>query len=660
MDECPVGDRGRAGRGTSGVGTTSGGRAGTDTREIHGDSSRGLHRRTSFPVVEVQSSRRPSVRRNWVSRPVFARIVDVVDLTPEMCVGGRELTEPKLSPDGAVVAFVARWEGSSAIVLVPSIGNVERLLATPVEPAAGRGLGGGCFDWLPDGSGLAYVAVDGDVWLQQVPGGHGRRLTTHGPERRAEAPVVAPDAASVVYVVDQAEVWRVELHGGAPQRIDDGAADFCFDPHVAPDGVTVSWQAWNVPDMPWDGARTEWFRLDTEERRRLEGAGTIQQPRSAPDGTPMSVRDDTGWLNVWLGDGPVVDEPFEHAGPTWGQGQRSYAVSPDGGRLALARNEGGFGRLCVVSRSTGTVDAVARGVHGQLTWRGASLVALRSGARTPTEVVCYDTTTWNRETLAVGPAAGWDDVDLPEPESVEVAGEGVLLHARRYTAGRGRAICWVHGGPTDQWRVEFMPRVAYWWSRGWDVLVPDPRGTTGHGRAYQQALHGGWGVVDVDDTAAILRHSHDRGWSETSRTVVMGGSSGGLTALGVLGRHDGLAAAGVVLYPVTDLVELAARSHRFEAHSTISLVGPLDDVQRYRERSPLAYADRIHVPLLVMHGDRDDVVPVEQSVMMAERVRAAGGDVELHVFEGEGHGFRRREHKLREFELIARFLTRIG
>ncbi len=72
---------------------------------------------------------------------------------------------------------------------------------------------------------------------------------------------------------------------------------------------------------------------------------------------------------------------------------------------------------------------------------------------------------------------------------------------------------------------------------------------------------------------------------------MMGGSSGGLTALGVLGRHHGLAAGGVVLYPVTDLVVLAEHSHRFEAHYTIGLVGPLAETELYAERSPLSYCD---------------------------------------------------------------------
>ncbi|MEX2627967.1 MAG: prolyl oligopeptidase family serine peptidase, partial [Ilumatobacteraceae bacterium] len=275
---------------------------------------------------------------------------------------------------------------------------------------------------------------------------------------------------------------------------------------------------------------------------------------------------------------------------------------------------------------------------------------------------------WPRHDLLVGPVEAWDHLgpaELPEPDAVTIDAGGVTLHARGYRAvsdsgtGSGRMICWIHGGPTDQWQVEFMPRVAYWVARGWDVLAVDPRGTTGHGRSYQQALHGGWGRIDVDDTATAIRHAHARGWAEPSTTVVMGGSSGGLTVLGVLGLNPGLAVGGVVSYPVCDLAELSERSHRFEAHYTLSLVGPLEDTELYRERSPLSYADQIDVPLLVMHGDADPVVPVEQSIRLADRVRSSGGDVELHLVEGEGHGFRHPASKLDEYERIGRFLQRV-
>jgi dipeptidyl aminopeptidase/acylaminoacyl peptidase len=581
-----------------------------------------------------------------------------MEIPASMCIGGRDLTEVRPAPDGSLVAFAVRWGGGSAIVAVPATGGPDRHLTTSPPPATGRGFGGGCFDWLPDATGIVYVGADGALWRATLDGAATCRLTSHDEARAAEAPCVSPDGSWVAYVIDQAEVWRVPIAGHArAQRLDDGGADFVFDPHVGTDGH-VRWIAWNVPDMPWDAARVQvWDGVDVRDGVRPDGAA--QQARTTPDGTTIVVRDDLGWRNVWLGDRPLVDEPHEHAGPTWGMGQRTYVVSTDGRHVAFTRNERGFGRLCVADVETRTVREVARGVHGQLGWVGDRLTALRSGARTPTQVVAYDTTTWDRTVLAVGPALAWDALDLPEPELVRVEHDDVVLHARRYVAGHGRMLCWIHGGPTDQWPVTFMPRIAYWWSRGFDVVVPDPRGSTGHGRAYQLALHGGWGRLDVDDTAAIVRHAHAAGWSEPRRTVVVGASSGGMAALGVLGLHPGLAAAGVVAYPVTDVADLAARSHRFEAHYTISLVGPLDDTATYVERSPLSYADRIDVPLLVMHGDEDPVVPVDQSARLASAIRAAGGDVECHVIPGEGHGFRRLENQLAEYELMERFVARV-
>ncbi len=580
----------------------------------------------------------------------------------ERCIVSRDLTEPRLSPDGRHIVYAMASGGTAALMLDTLDGSPVRQLTAYPAPRPGRGFGGGCWYWIPDGSAVIYAAVDGNLWLQPVPTGGVRQLTRHGPDRAAAAPAMCADASRVVYVLDDAEVWSTRLDDGSSSRLDDGTADFVFDPCPTPDSSGVCWHAWNVPDMAWDASRIQRVAFDRDGVREDRPAAAIQQIRFMTDGTVICLRDDTGWLNLWLGDEPLVDEPFEHGGPTWGMGQRSFVVSPDGGRVAFTRNEHGFGRLCIVDVATKVVADVGRGIHGQLSWEGGRLAALRSGARTPTQVVAYDDVTWERNVVAVGPLSGWEDLSLAEPDLVEMAAsDGSVVHGRLYRADTttDHLLCWLHGGPTDQWQVTFMPRIAYWRSQGWNVLVPDHRGSSGHGRVYQQALRGRWGELDVGDIVDSIAHAHAHGWGSPRHTAIVGSSAGGFTALGAIAARPELLAAAIVSYPVTDLSDLAERSHRFERHYTDSLVGPLPGASSlYDQRSPLNFAEQLnHTPLLVMHGDTDPVVPVEQSRTFVDRCLEAGGDVELVVYDGEGHGFRKPENQLDEYRRMHRFLA---
>ena len=581
----------------------------------------------------------------------------------ERCIGWRELTEPRLSPDEQTLVYAQSAAGASALVLQRLDGSPARQLTSWPTPRTGRGFGGGCWCWMPDSSGVVYAGNDGNVWLQPVGAGGPRQLTDAGAERPAQAPDVSADGQWLVYVIDQAEVWATSLSDGTSQRMDPGTADFCFDAQVATCSTTVFWQAWNVPDMPWDRSRMQRATFDGEISDEFQPAGGIQQIRNMPDGEGIWIRDDHGYNNIWIGDQPLVEESFEHAGPSWGLGQRSFAVSPDGTQVAFTRNEHGFGRLCVVNTATQVVTEIARGVHGQLSWVGTRLAALRSGARTPTQVVLYDTQSWAREVMAIGPVTGWEDEDLVEPELLTIeATDGTPIHGRCYRANGNteRILVLVHGGPTDQMQVTFLPRVAYWRAQGWHILVPDYRGSTGHGRAYQQATNGRWGELDVSDVADFIRHAHATGMADATRTALIGGSAGGFTILGVIARNPDLVAAAAVSYPVSDLFDLSANSHRFERHYNLSLVGThpdsADSPGPYFDRSPINFAPRITTPLLVMHGDSDVVVPVEQSHQLVERMAKLGARVQLKIYPGEGHGFRQPLNQLDEYRRIQVFL----
>ena len=249
---------------------------------------------------------------------------------------------------------------------------------------------GAAFAWLADSTGVVYAATDGELW--SMSGLDLRQLTSHG--RTVRAPWVSDDGSLVAYILDEAEVWITDLRSGDSRRLDDGRHEFCFDPSVSPDTTVVSWQAWSPPAMPWDGAE----RVDCSDPLGASDLsawrpeiGAVQQPRFAPDGTPTCVHDGSGWLNVQLGDRAVLAEPVEHAGPTWGMGQRSYVMRGDGS-CVVARNRSGFGTLSVVDPATGVRDLPTDtlGVHGQLSMVGDRLAALRSGPTTPPEIVVVD------------------------------------------------------------------------------------------------------------------------------------------------------------------------------------------------------------------------------------------------------------------------------
>lgn len=542
----------------------------------------------------------------------------------------RTIADPRLSGDGSRVAFVVRDAGGTRLATVGVDGGGERSIAADPAPEVPHSTGGGVIGWAGDE--LVYVASDGTVRTHS-----GRVIVPWGGCANV---AVSPDGRRVAFVFDERDVGVVPVDASTwPVRVSSAGNDFALDPTWSPDGGRVAWHEWDDPSMPWDASRV----VDDTGAVVARG-GAVTQPRYGPDGTLGHLTDRGGWLNLWC-----HGERAEHGLPAWGPGVRTWAWSPAGDRIAFVRNEGGFGRLCVLERATGAVEEVGKGWHHGLDWRGRHLVALRTGARTPPELVAYDDGTWQRGVLARSDAAGeWDDGNLVEPQVVSWPG----AHGRVYAPARDRPLLlWVHGGPTDQLRVEFNPMVAWLVEQGWAVLAVDHRGSTGWGRQFQQAMNGQWGVVDVDDCAAGVRAALDEGWCDGRPAVAMGASAGGFTVLHLLARHPDLFAAGIARYPVGDLLDLDARTHRFEKHYNATLVGP---VELRRERSPIAFADRIARPVLLLHGDADRVVPVDQSRALAERMP----DVQLHVYGGEGHGWRQQATIDDERARITSFLSR--
>jgi len=158
---------------------------------------------------------------------------------------------------------------------------------------------------------------------------------------------------------------------------------------------------------------------------------------------------------------------------------------------------------------------------------------------------------------------------------------------------------------------------------------------------------------------AAARGLADSGRADPRRIAIRGGSAGGWTVLAALVR-GGVFSAGISRYGVTDLRALAQDTHDFEKYYLDGLVGPLPAAEQiYIDRSPLTHAEQIDVPVLLLQGADDRVVPPSQSEAIRDALAARGIPHEYVVYPGEGHGFRRAETIIDALERELRFLGEV-
>jgi dipeptidyl aminopeptidase/acylaminoacyl peptidase len=607
-------------------------------------------------MAEASVRRRPGAATN--AGRAYIHAVQSRVITAAMVARSHTVAEPRWSPSGTRLAWLDAFDGRADIVVTPSDGSDAPIVVTADFAAAPAGAyGGGVFCWADDET-LVVAGADGRLGVVSARGGLLRVLVRDG---RAFAPAVSVrgEVACCIEREESCDVALVPFDGSSwPVRV--SRADYAWDPAFSPDGALFAWHEWDLPNMPWDESRIAVANRDTGAVTVVAG-GTgvaVGQPRFGPDGRLAFVSDATGWMNLHVAapDGtaaePVLDEHHEHAEPSWGPGQRSFAWSPDGEELAWCRNESGLAALVVGAPGRRSARVVSKAWHQGIDWVGDGIVAVRSGAVTPSHIVVTAANGSGRRRVAAGASAGFERAALQEPRPVSWRANGALVHGLLYcplvpALGAGTLpplFVAIHSGPTGQATAMWSPRIQYFVERGWAVLAPDYRGSTGYGRNYMRALDGRWGERDVADVVAGIRNAGREGWCDPRRVAVFGGSAGGLTVLLLCARHGDIIRAGVSLFGVTDLFDLAATTHRFESRYLDRLVGELPkDADRYRDRSPVTHASGISVPLLVVQGREDKVVPPAQAEAIANAMRAAGQLVELHFYDGEGHGWRRIE-----------------
>jgi dipeptidyl aminopeptidase/acylaminoacyl peptidase len=198
-----------------------------------------------------------------------------------------------------------------------------------------------------------------------------------------------------------------------------------------------------------------------------------------------------------------------------------------------------------------------------------------------------------------------------------------------------------HGGPASRDTLDFDWMAQAFASRGYAVLQPNFRGSTGYGQAFVAAGYGEWGGKMQTDVSDGLKFLAAQGVVDPKRACVVGGSYGGYVALAGVTLQQGLYRCAVSYAGVSDLTALwkqkARRSgggNSAQGRDFLSTIGSGSDL---KARSPIAFADRADAPVLLMHGTDDTVVDFEQSATMEKALKAAGKPVQLVRLPGEDH-----------------------
>ncbi|MET8752750.1 prolyl oligopeptidase family serine peptidase [Streptomyces sp. NPDC004667] len=628
---------------------------------------------------------------SWPS-PIDAALAAAHDGRPEyLGTVGDEVwwTEPRPGEGGRRTLVRRPADGSAARSVLPAPWNVRsRLTEYGGQPWAGAG--------RPSGGPLVVFVHHGDQRLYayepDAPGSAGPRpltpLSPVGGGLRWADPVLR--GAEVWCVLEEftgpgpTDVRRVTaavpLDGSAAEdraavrELTDDRHRFRTGPKLSPDGRRAAWLVWDHPRMPWDGTELQVADITpdgtlTTPRTVLGGPEeAVAQVAWAADGTLLAVSDRSGWWNPYRVDpegGAAVNlcpREEEFGGALWKPGLSWLAPLPDR-LIAVLHGQGGAVLGILDPESGHLVDAAGPWTAWQptLAVSGTRVHGVAASPRSGYEVVELDTATGHTRVVGAPATDPVDPAHYPEPQTRTFPGPGGReIHAHVYPphhpARRAPAdelppyVVWAHGGPTDHVPPVLDLHIAYFTSRGIGVVEVNYGGSTGYGRAYRERLREQWGVVDVEDCAAVARALAAEGTADPGRLAIRGGSAGGWTAAASLAA-TGLYACAAISYPVLDLRGFAAETHDLESRYADGLAGPPGTLAvRCRERSPVARADRIAAPFVLLQGLDDPVCPPAQAERLLAALRGRGVPHAYVAFEGEGHGFRRAETMVRALE----------
>ena len=592
----------------------------------------------------------------------------------------RAASSPALAPGGERVAFLLNVTGTPQVWSVAATGGWPEQLTFYTDRVD-------FVRWSPDGAWLLFGKARGgdenaQLYLMSPDGARVRQLTD-APKIRYNFGAWSPDGRRISYASNKRnpnffDVYRMSILTGEEELIyqQDGSNAAAA---WSPDGrfIVVS-RASDTLSLDNDLYLVELASKRVTHLTPHEGAAQFGDVHFTRDNRALLLSTNVAgeWQSLARMD-LATRKIVPASNAAWDTD--ASEMSHDGSLLAYALNRDGFSELYVRKLNEAglgddkdtPVALPGKGVVGGLDFSrdGRKLAFTFAGARFNSDVWLYDLKTRKLEQVTRSSRVGIPQQSFVEPELIRYKTfDGREIPAWYYRPqsvqlnGAARSlpvIVSVHGGPEGQERPAFNPTYQYFLSRGYAVLAPNVRGSTGYGKTYTHLDDVKLREDSVKDLAAAVEWLKTSGGADARRIAVMGGSYGGYMTLAAITLYPDLWAAAVEMYGIsnfeTNLRNTSGYRRRQREREYGTLAG---DLEFLRSVSPIYKVDRIKAPLLVFQGKNDPRVPYTESEQIVKALRDRNAPVEYTLFDDEGHGFVKLNNRLVVYPKIVDFLER--
>jgi dipeptidyl aminopeptidase/acylaminoacyl peptidase len=220
---------------------------------------------------------------------------------------------------------------------------------------------------------------------------------------------------------------------------------------------------------------------------------------------------------------------------------------------------------------------------------------------------------------------------------------GYLYKPLDYTAGkRVPTLIHPHGGPVWAWYAEFQPEIQIFTAQGYAVLLPNPRGSSGYGQKFCQAIFADWGNKDYQDDMAMVDYAVEQGFADPDKLGVGGWSYGGISTDFIIGQTSRFKAA---ISGAGEALNVSLYGHdQYQKDYETELGQPWENEALWDKLSPFYRVAKITTPTLFMGGNMDWNVPIVGGEQMYQALKSLGRETELVVYPDEFHEFKTPSH----------------